>query len=280
MDELWSAPAKVNLSLRVGRPRSDGFHPLESIVQAVDWSDELRFTDSDEDQLTVDGADLPTDGENLVWKAVQACDVDGRHPIAIELTKRIPSGAGLGGGSSDAACVIAALVDRYKLAAEERARAALQVGADVTFFLTGGTARMEGIGERITRLDPLDGFVIGLVVPEYRLATPEVYRTWDELGFPTGEVLSSGPLPPQLRHVEVVNDLTAAAVAVEPALGDLMADLSDAWERPVLMSGSGSAVFGCFADVDEASDALSAVRHLGATRTCALIARGVHRLAR
>ncbi|HEY5652410.1 MAG TPA: 4-(cytidine 5'-diphospho)-2-C-methyl-D-erythritol kinase, partial [Acidimicrobiia bacterium] len=102
MDERWSAPAKVNLALRVGRPRSDGYHPLESIVQAIDWVDDLKFGDADEDALVIDGADLPTDGDNLVWKAIDALSIEGRRALRIELTKRIPSGAGLGGGSSDA----------------------------------------------------------------------------------------------------------------------------------------------------------------------------------
>lgn len=277
MDELWSAPAKVNLTLRVGRPRPDGYHPLESIVQTVDWSDRLRMRSSDVDSLSIDGADLPTDEKNLVWKAARALDVANRDPLEITLEKRIPSGAGLGGGSSDAACVIGALGDRYRIPLEARREAALKVGADVTYFLTGGAARMAGIGERITPLDPFDGFVVAIVVPEYRLETPNVYRTWDRLGYPTGETVPTRHLPPALRELEVVNDLTPAAVALEPALADLLADLSDRWERPVMMSGSGSAVFACFADLDEASDAASAA---GDARACSLTSTGVHRIER
>ncbi len=279
MDELWSAPAKVNLSLRVGRPRSDGYHELDSLIQAIDWTDELRLCGADEDRLSVEGADLPTGGDNLVWKAVEALGVEDRRPVGIALTKRIPSGAGLGGGSSDAACVIAALGDRYRISSPDRRKAALRVGADVTFFLNGGTARMEGIGEHITRLDPLEGVVFGVAVPDYRLSTPEVYRTWDLLEYPTGEIVDSRRLPPQLRSFEIVNDLTPAALALEPMLGDLIADLSDRWERPVMMSGSGSAVFACFADHDEASDAVAAAVG-GAFGACAPVPHGVRRVER
>jgi 4-diphosphocytidyl-2-C-methyl-D-erythritol kinase len=280
VDELWSAPAKVNLSLRVGRPRSDGYHPLDSLIQTIDWADQLRFRDADDDALSVEGADLPTDGDNLVWKAVEALGVEGRSPVEITLEKRIPFGAGLGGGSADAAAAIAALADRYRIDEASRARAALRSGADVTFFLAGGTARMEGVGERITRLDALSEFVVVVVVPEYRLSTPEVYRAWDLMQYPTGELVDARRLPPALREFEVTNDLTPAAVTVEPALGDLFADLSARWDRPVMMSGSGSAVFACFADLDEASDAASSVTDAGLSRACSLTPNGVHRLDR
>jgi 4-diphosphocytidyl-2-C-methyl-D-erythritol kinase len=280
MDELWSAPAKVNLALRIGRPRADGYHPLESLVQTVDWADELRFRDADEDHLIIEGAELPTDGDNLVWKAIDALGVEGRLPLEISLLKRIPDGAGLGGGSSDAACAIAALGDRYRISNADRENAAVRVGADVTFFLSGGTARMEGIGEQITRLDPVDGFVLGVAVPEYRLSTPEVYRTWDRLDYPNGEIVDPRMLPPQLRSFEIFNDLTPAALELEPSLGDLIADLSERWERPVMMSGSGSAVFACFADHDEAADAMAAAADVGVRRACAPVLGGVRRLDR
>lgn len=280
MDELWSAPAKVNLSLRVGRPRSDGYHPLDSLIQTIGWADRIRLRDADEDELRVQGAELPTDGDNLVWRAVESLGVTDRSPLEVTLEKEVPFGAGLGGGSSDAAAVITALGDRYRISDAARRAAALSVGADVTFFLHGGTARMEGIGERITGLDPLSGFVVGVVVPDYRLSTPDVYRAWDRLDHPPGDVVEARGLPPTLRHVEVVNDLTAAAVELEPQLGDLIVDLSDRWGRPVMISGSGSAVFACFADLDEAGAAISAATDAGEARACALVSRGVHRLDR
>ena len=139
---------------------------------------------------------------------------------------------------------------------------------------------MEGIGERITRLDPLSGFVIAIVVPEYRLSTPDVYRAWDRLDHPSGDIVEARRLPPAVRHIEVVNDLTAAAIDLQPELGDLIVDLCGRWDRPVMMSGSGSAVFACFADLDEATDATSAAIDAGETRACALSTRGVHRLDR
>lgn len=259
MDELWDAPGKVNLTLRVGAPLRSGLHPIESLAQTIDWADTLRFKFADEDRLVVEGADLPDDGDNLVWRAVERLLPERRQHFEVTLDKRVPVAAGLGGGSSDAACVIAALGDRFGVEGPERLSAAADVGADVTFFLTGGTALMTGAGEKVERLDPLDGFVVVVAVPEFEASTSEVYRRWDEMNRPVGSVVPPRRLPPGLRDVEVVNDLTPAAIDLMPALGDVLSELGEIWERPVMMSGSGSAVFGCFADLDEARDAEGAL---------------------
>lgn len=281
MDELWDTPAKVNLTLRVGPPLASGLHPLESIVQTVDWADRLRFADADDDRLEIEGAELPEGDDNIVWKAVRRIAPNRSQRLHISLDKRIPVAAGLAGGSSDAACAIAALGDRYGVTSEGRLSAAADVGADVTFFLTGGTALMTGVGDHVARLDPLDGFVLVVAVPDFELSTPAVYRRWDDLERPRGSVVRPDRLPPQLRQLEVVNDLTPAAVDLVPALGDVLEELSALWERPVMMSGSGSAVFGCFADLDEAADAESALGPgFRASRPLALRGHGVARLDR
>lgn len=259
MDELWDAPARLNFTLRVGAPLRTGLHPIESLAQTIDWADTLRFTFTDQDHLQVEGADLPDGDDNLVWRAVRRLLPERRQPLEVVLTKRIPAAAGLGGGSSDAACAIAALGEWFGVEGAERLSAAADVGADVTFFLTGGTALMTGVGERIERLDPLEGFVVVVAVPDFEASTPEVYRRWDEMNRPVGSVVPARHLPPGLREVEVVNDLTPAAVDLMPALGDVLVELGEVWERPVMMSGSGSAVFGCFADLDEARDAEAAL---------------------
>ena len=282
MDELWSAPAKVNLTVRVRRPQSDGYHPIESIVQAVDWEDDLRFTDSDEDDLDIEGGtpELPTGRDNLIWKAIRALELESRAPLVVRLTKRIPSGAGLGGGSSDAACAIAAVGDRYRVSALSKRRVAASVGADVSFFLEGGTAMLEGVGEHVTRLDPFHGFVVVIAAPEFPLSTPGVYRTWDELGYPSGRPVEPNRLPPSLRSLEVVNDLEPAALSLRPELGDVINELASEWDRPVIMSGSGSAVFAFFADLDEAEHAVRAGHGGLAMRACSPIDCGVRSIQR
>lgn len=263
----WTAPAKLNLSLVV-RPRdASGYHPLRSLVQTIDWVDVLSVEEGAEDRLVVRGADLPEGGENLVWRAVgelerAASGRPGRRrpPLDLALDKRIPVGAGLAGGSSDAAAVLLALIRMLRWPRRLAAAAAARVGADVPYLLTGGTAWMEGRGERITPLPALTGFAVAVVVPPFELATPEVYRRWDDLGGPAGPEMGVRRLPPALREAGPVrNDLLGAALDLRPDLGDWMRDLGEAWERPAAMSGSGPSLFAFFADLDEAEGALGAV---------------------
>ncbi|MFP3913397.1 MAG: 4-(cytidine 5'-diphospho)-2-C-methyl-D-erythritol kinase [Actinomycetota bacterium] len=114
----WEAPAKLNLDLRVAERDSRGKHPLRSVVQAIEWCDVVMIEEGDEDELEVEGAELPEGGENLVWKAVQALELAYRPPLRIRLDKRIPVAAGLGGGSSDAAAALKAVAELTRLPAE------------------------------------------------------------------------------------------------------------------------------------------------------------------
>lgn len=263
----WEAPAKLNLDLRVGAADSAGMHPIRSLVQTLEWCDHLVIEADDDDRLEVNGAEMPDDGDNLVWRAVEALGLGQRPLLDVVLTKRVPVAAGLGGGSSDAAAMLAALAEMTNVDPELVQAAAAAVGADVPYFLTGGTAIAEGYGERITVADRLAGFAVGVAVPSFELSTPEVYRRWDEMNRPTGEELGGSALPPGLRsYGELRNDLTPASLNLRPELGDWMRDLSERWDRPVAMSGSGPACFGFFVDVDEAHGAVAGVAdHRAAT---------------
>jgi len=182
---IWEAPAKVNLSLEVRSPERDGMHPLRSLVQAIEWCDLLELEEGDEDHLEIVGADLPDDGENLVWKAItemrQKLGQD-RPSLHIKLTKSIAVAAGLGGGSSDAAASMLALAAIRKSPKDLVAEVAPTVGADVPFFLVGGTAWIEGYGERITeaRIDT-ESWALAIAVPDFELRTADVYQAWDRL---------------------------------------------------------------------------------------------------
>lgn len=256
----WEAPAKLNLDLRIGAQDGRGMHPLHSLVQEIDWTDILTVEEGDEDSLEVDGAELPEGGENLVWRAVEALGLASRPALRIHLEKRIGVAAGLGGGSSDAAATLAAVADLMGLGSEAARTASPSVGADVTFFLVGGTTRMEGYGELLTPLDSLEGFCFGVAVPPFELSTAVVYQRWDQLGGPVGDETPANRLPPALRsHGEVRNDLTPAALDLLPELGDWMQDLAEGWERPVFMTGSGPACYAYFLDEDEATSALAEV---------------------
>jgi 4-diphosphocytidyl-2-C-methyl-D-erythritol kinase len=269
------AMAKVNLSLRV-RPRdSSGLHPLFSIAQSIDWCDSLGLEGSDDDSLVVTGLAVPDDESNLAWRALEAVRslAGSRSPAALTLAKRIPVAAGLGGGSADAAATLALAGIRYRVGRSLLESLAPSLGTDVPFCLAGGTARLEGHGEEVTPLPFSGGYALAVVVPPFELGTAAVYRRWDEIGCPDGDVVETRSLPPALRYLDLVNDLTRAAIAVEGDLGDWMADLHRSWGRPVLMSGSGPSLFGFFGDAGEAAEAAAAAG-ARAVRACVPVPRG------
>jgi 4-diphosphocytidyl-2-C-methyl-D-erythritol kinase len=208
------APAKVTLSLRVTGVRDDGYHLVDAEMVTVDLADELTFADGD--GLRITGIAVDAGDDNLVRRALRAV---GRT-AAVDLVKRIPAGAGLGGGSADAAAVLRwAGVDDVDLAA--------RLGADVPFCLRGGRARVTGIGDVLEPL-PFVERTLTLLTPPLPCSTPAVYRAWDDLGGPTAD----GP-----------NDLEPAALAVEPRLAEWRDRLGDATGETPVLAGSGSTWF-------------------------------------
>ena len=218
--EVVEAPAKLTLSLRLVGVRADGYHLLESEMVTIDLADRLEFSPGDGLQVEGPAADrVPLGAENLVARALDAV---GRT-AAVRFVKRIPAGAGLGGGSADAAAVL-------RWAGCHELTVAASLGADVPFCLVGGRAKVTGVGEFVVPLDwrELSDRVYTLLTPPFGVSTAQVYRAWDALG----SVRASGP-----------NDLEPAALAVEPRLAEWRDRLADATgQRPVL-AGSGSTWF-------------------------------------
>lgn len=219
------APAKLTLSLRVTGVRADGYHLIDAEMVELDLCDTVELRDGT-GLAVVDeagqGLAVPVDADNLVTRALRLVD----RQAAVRLTKRIPSGAGLGGGSADAAAVL-------RWAGHGDLEAAARLGADVPFCVVGGRARVRGIGEVVDPLAP-ERRTLTLLTPPFGCSTPAVYRAWDELGGPTGD------------HG---NDLEPAALAVEPRLAAWRDRLHEiAGVRPRL-AGSGSTWFveGAFA---------------------------------
>jgi 4-diphosphocytidyl-2-C-methyl-D-erythritol kinase len=214
------APAKLTLSLRVVGRRPDGYHLVEAEMVTVDLADRLAFGPGD--GIEVGGpaaAGVPVDGSNLV---VRALALAGRR-ASVRLEKRIPAGAGLGGGSADAAAAL-----RWSgWATAHGAGEAAVLGADVPFCLVGGRARVAGIGEVVEPL-PFELAAFTVLVPPLAVPTALVYRAWDELGGPSGRGS---------------NDLEPAALAVVPELAGWRDRLAAAsGERPRL-AGSGATWF-------------------------------------
>lgn len=211
------APAKLTRSLRVTGVRPDGLHVIDAEMVTLDLSDELVLSPGDGLEVVgATGLAVPVGDDNLVSRALAAL---GRR-AAVRLVKRIPAGAGLGGGSADAAAVL-----RWAGCADVILAASL--GADVPFCLSGGRARVTGVGEVLTPL-PFEDRAYTLVVPPFGVPTAEVYRAWDRLGGPT----AAGP-----------NDLEPAALAVAPALAEWRDRLGEATGVTPTLAGSGSAWF-------------------------------------
>lgn len=257
------APAKLNFSLEV-RPRDgSGLHPVRGLAQSIGWHDLLTLEESDADRLAVYGADLTTGEDNLVWKAVRVLrERTGQdRKVDLGLWKRLPLAAGMAGGSSDAAAALLLYGSLIGADPGEFDRPAALIGADVTFCLYGGLRWIGGYGERLgPPLAETDGLFVVVSVPPFPLDTARVYRAWDILDGPQGPGVAGYDLPPGLRvHGPLRNDLYAAAVACEPLLDDWRAELENRWDRRVLLSGSGPALFSFFVDEREAGEALALV---------------------
>ena len=254
------AYAKINLALEVRPRRSDGFHALHGVFQTIDWYDEITIEDAGRDTIDVPDGGAPADQTNLAWRAAAAARSAGRGsgPMRVIVTKRIPSPAGLGGGSADAAAALNVAARRYNTSFDDVRRLAVELGSDVPFAVVGGTAIVTGRGEFVSPRPDADGFAVAIVVPPIDLDTPSVYRAWDELDGPRGPAMPATALPPALRgYAPLVNDLYPAAVAVEPLIDEWRSELAAIWGIPVAMTGSGAAMFAYFPTRDEARDAAS-----------------------
>lgn len=276
------APAKVNLYLRITGRRADGYHLLDSVMVPINLCDELEITAENQTgretdrnpQITVtcDDPALPTDETNLAYKAVVVfCKEAGVFAkISIALRKRIPFGAGLGGGSSDAATVLKSLNQLFsqRFSEHQLCAFAVRLGADVPFFIPCRPARVEGIGEILTFVPPLPPRWLVLVVPPFGVSTPWAYRQFDALPARTEATSTAlrqfvdGHWPPV---TSLVNDLEQAVLPAYPAIDQIKAHLLHAGADGALMSGSGSSVFGIFSREERAEQAVVSLQEHGKT---------------
>lgn len=266
------ACAKINLFLRVTGRRGDGYHELDSIFLPLSLADEIRLEirAANEPAVTVN-CNLPELARlknNLAARAARAfmSEFDLVADISIDLEKRIPLGAGLGGGSSDAATILCMMAAAAQLTDEAAMstlrRIALSLGADVPFFLDPRPSRVTGIGERIVELAGLPRIPIVIAVPPFEVSTAAIFRALEAGAW-------SGPAPAD--HIEaivrgnvanehLVNDLAPVAIAQFPEIRRLKGLLEDSGARAAQMSGSGGAVFGVFDSADEAESAAIKIR--------------------
>lgn len=255
-----AARAKINLRLDVLAREASGYHQIETVFCALDLADDVEIDVGDSGlTLDVEGADIPAGPDNLVYRAAHAFfdRADIEPCAAIRLKKRIPAGAGLGGGSSDAAVTLRGLnlLLAQPLGHQDLLDLAMGIGSDVPFFLCGSSLALAwGRGERLLPLEPLPSLSVVLVVPPFAVATVDAYR---ELA---AQRSTSVPIPvPRITlltrlagwetiFADARNDFQPVIARMHPSLHDYIGALDAAGAAVAMMSGSGSAVFGLFTD--------------------------------
>lgn len=247
--------AKLNLTLDVLGKREDGYHDLKSVMQTISIRDDIEIDIGTGKpwSLTCDKEGIPTDETNLAWKAAKCyLDAMGKDPdgLEIRITKRIPSGAGMGGGSADAAAVLRALNRHYgdPLSILALAELGAQVGSDVPFCTLCGTAMVEGRGERLRRLPDMPDCVFVVCKPDFSVSTPELYRKIDECAIarrPDNQAMESAILAGDLGKVSenVWNVFDPIVTADHLELNYIKSLCNSYGALTQQMTGSGSAVF-------------------------------------
>lgn len=268
------SPAKLNLYLEVLNKRPDGYHNIRSLFERISLSDELTFKQSDDHRIEIksDSKDIPKDGRNLVYKAASLLrsTLGIKKGVSIEIKKRIPVGAGLGGGSSNAASALLGLKKLWNLKLSRKKLFAYgsYLGSDVAFFLSGASFALgEGRGEKIK---PLDNFKKKLwhiiLVPNFMVSTQEIYKELDNLenynkrarGFSARQLFRLVNIPP--GNI-IYNRLEEATFRRYPKVGELKEALLSRGVKNTAMSGSGGAVFGIVNSRKEGLRLLESFKH-------------------
>jgi 4-diphosphocytidyl-2-C-methyl-D-erythritol kinase len=281
------AYAKVNLDLRVLGTRSDGYHELRTVFQSISLYDSLLcVARPGELALRCRMPGIPLDSSNLVWKAAEglwaALGRSGSpRDVSISIRKQIPLQAGLGGGSADAAAALHALARIWGGAPLTALRdVAAGIGADVPFFLSGGTALGLGRGEEIYPLVDLPTHWVVIVRPPYGVSTAEAYAWYDEdraAGLREPREPQMLPVPWPTRAAQMINDLEPPVVRRHPDIGGLKAMMRESGAVAAAMSGSGSAVFGLFRSQAAASRAVRPLARLAGPGARAQLTRTLSR---
>lgn len=256
------APAKINLTLEILGKRADGFHEIDTLmVKLPGLSDTLDFNLSDHFSFTCDDPSLPIDSQNLVVKAAKAFEEKSGIPLncSIFLKKAVPHGAGLGGGSSDAAATLLGLnrLFSFPLSASDLHVIASSIGSDIPFFLTAGASRCTGRGEKIDDVPSPPSLDLLLLKPSFSVSTPDAYKRWSasaEIPGISYEAQAVGPL-------SLVNQLERPVFEKHRFLAELKMWLQARSETTAaLMSGSGSTVFAVLKEGANAHDLAECAR--------------------
>ena len=258
---IETAHAKINFTLSVGSKRADGYHSIDSLMHSISLSDRITLTKAEAITLSVTEGEAPLGRENLMVRAAERFfeETGLSGGVSMTLAKRIPSEAGMGGGSSDAAAVLRGLARLYEtdLSLATLARWGASLGADIPFCVVAGAARCQGIGEKLTPLAPAPDCYVLVAKPDINVSTKYVYEHLDAqeiIKHPDidgmVEAIAEESLQGILDRMEnVLETVTVSAYPVIQTIKDRMKELG---AINSLMSGSGPTVFGIFVEKDMA----------------------------
>ncbi|MFC1538832.1 4-(cytidine 5'-diphospho)-2-C-methyl-D-erythritol kinase [Candidatus Latescibacterota bacterium] len=263
MTVIEKAPAKINLGLKILARRDDGYHDLLSIFQTVSLYDELHISLSNNPGFVCEHPDVPSDSDNLVMKAEnllkKTYNIPSAHYI---LKKRIPLGAGLGGGSADAAAALRGLnnIHSLKLSNDVLSYYAAQLGSDVPFMLNGGTSVVSGRGEHIAIVSWPFNFIYVVVYPKIVVSTSWAYKSLKTIGENVREYkkitddLCSGRLDESEFILFLINDFEESVFKEYPLLKKIKSDIIASGAKTSFLTGSGSSIVGIFDKEDAAGN--------------------------
>lgn len=266
------AYAKINLTLDVLGKREDGYHELKSVMQTVSLHDnvEIDIGTGEPWKLLCERADIPCDERNLAWKAAKLYfDAVGKDPqgLTIRMEKTIPSGAGMGGGSADAAAVLRALNRHYGdfLTLEELAQLSAKIGSDIPFCVMGGTRMCEGRGEIMRQLPDCPKCIIVCCKPEFSVSTPELFRKIDSVQImkhPDNDAMENAIGSGSIEAValQIYNVFDPVVSAMRPEIDHIKNICNSHGALASQMTGSGSVVFAVMPDLVSAENAMSELK--------------------
>jgi 4-diphosphocytidyl-2-C-methyl-D-erythritol kinase len=268
---MMRAPAKINWTLDVIGKRPDGYHEIETVMQAIGLYDYITIKEGIGEGIAIKCTrpDVPTNPSNLAWKAAQL--IKQKYKIAngleIILEKNIPAAAGLAGGSTDGAAVLVGLNRLWGLGLnrEELKVLGLSLGADVPFCILGGTALARGLGEILTPLCPVEGIWIVLIKPSFGVSTREVYEALDIASVqrrPNTNAMIRAIANRDIQGIghTMANVMEEITLCMHPQITVIKSDILHCGAIGCLMSGSGPAVYGIFEDGNRASKGYDALR--------------------
>ena len=266
-----NSSAKINLTLGILSKRLDGYHELDTVMQAVSVHDVIKLTKKEKGITVCTNLPyVPNDSRNTAYKAAklffEQTGIDGGIEISVE--KNIPVAAGLAGGSSNAASVLKGMNWLFGtgLTLDELCKMGAKIGADVPFCLMGGAAHATGIGEKLEKLPKLPQCHIVIAKPPVSVSTPEAYSAWDSLGEESGKRMYGDMAQAlQAQDIDMVcermyNDFERVANVKIPAIAEYKKIMTEFGAKGTLMSGSGPSVFGIFGSQNQARKAYNELK--------------------